>query len=73
MSIKAFAGEDYERARYYGEDDAFLLEREEFVTALRSAGGQQSAFVSRTAQVTSRSSGLRDRARSTPTVIIQIP
>jgi heme-degrading monooxygenase HmoA len=31
-AIKAFAGEDYERARYYGEDDAFLLEREEFVT-----------------------------------------
>jgi heme-degrading monooxygenase HmoA len=31
-AIKAFAGEDYERARYYGEDDAFLLEREELVT-----------------------------------------
>ena len=27
-SIKAFAGEDYERARYYSEDDDFLLERE---------------------------------------------
>jgi heme-degrading monooxygenase HmoA len=31
-AIKAFAGEDYERARYYGEDDHYLLEREEFVT-----------------------------------------
>jgi heme-degrading monooxygenase HmoA len=27
-SIKAFAGEDYERARYYPEDDDYLLERE---------------------------------------------
>jgi len=27
-SIVAFAGEDYERARYYPEDDAYLLERE---------------------------------------------
>ena len=31
-AIKAFAGEDYERARYYPEDDEYLLEREEFVT-----------------------------------------
>lgn len=32
-AIKAFAGEDYERARYYGaEDAAFLLEQEPFVT-----------------------------------------
>lgn len=27
-SIKIFAGEDYERARYYPEDDEYLLERE---------------------------------------------
>jgi heme-degrading monooxygenase HmoA len=27
-SIKAFAGEDHEQARYYPEDDEFLLERE---------------------------------------------
>jgi heme-degrading monooxygenase HmoA len=27
-AIKRFAGEDYERARYYPEDDEFLLERE---------------------------------------------
>lgn len=27
-SIKRFAGDDYERARYYPEDDEFLLERE---------------------------------------------
>lgn len=27
-SIKKFAGEDYERARYYPEDDHFLLEKE---------------------------------------------
>lgn len=31
-SIKAFAGEDYTHARYYPEDDDFLLEREPFVT-----------------------------------------
>ena len=31
-AIKAFAGEDYERARYYPEDDEFLLEREPLVT-----------------------------------------
>jgi len=31
-AIQAFAGPDYERARYYPEDDAFLLEREELVT-----------------------------------------
>jgi heme-degrading monooxygenase HmoA len=30
-AVKAFAGEDYERARYYPEDDEFLLEREPFV------------------------------------------
>ena len=27
-AIKRFAGEDYERAKYYPEDDDFLLERE---------------------------------------------
>ena len=31
-AIKRFAGDDYERARYYPEDDAFLLEKEQFVT-----------------------------------------
>jgi len=31
-AIRAFAGDDYERARYYPEDDDFLLEREELVT-----------------------------------------
>jgi heme-degrading monooxygenase HmoA len=31
-SIKRFAGEDFEKARYYDEDDDFLLEREPFVT-----------------------------------------
>jgi heme-degrading monooxygenase HmoA len=30
--IRAFAGPDYERARYYPEDDDYLLEREPFVT-----------------------------------------
>lgn len=30
-SIKKFAGEDYERAVYYPEDDHFLLEKSEFV------------------------------------------
>jgi len=31
-AIRAFAGPDYERARYYPEDDEYLLEREPFVT-----------------------------------------
>ena len=31
-AIKAFAGEGYERARYFSEDDEYLLEREPFVT-----------------------------------------
>lgn len=31
-AIRTFAGADYERARYYPEDDDFLLEREPFVT-----------------------------------------
>lgn len=31
-AIHRFAGEDYERARYYPEDDDFLLEQEPFVT-----------------------------------------
>ena len=30
-AIKRFAGEDYERARYYPEDDDYLLEREPYV------------------------------------------
>ena len=30
-AIVAFAGADYERARYYPEDDAYLLEREPHV------------------------------------------
>lgn len=31
-SIKRFAGEDYEKARYYPEDEEYLLEFEETVT-----------------------------------------
>lgn len=31
-AIKAFAGEDVERAKYYPEDEAFLLELEPTVT-----------------------------------------
>ena len=31
-SIKQFAGEDYEKARYYPEDNKYLLEFEENVT-----------------------------------------
>lgn len=30
-AVKHFAGEDYQRAQYYPEDDAFLVERTEFV------------------------------------------
>ena len=31
-AIRRFAGADYERARYYADDDAYLLEREPLVT-----------------------------------------
>lgn len=31
-AIRAFAGPEYESARYYPEDDEYLLEREPFVT-----------------------------------------
>ncbi len=31
-AIRAFAGEDYRIARYYPEDDEYLVEREYFVT-----------------------------------------
>jgi heme-degrading monooxygenase HmoA len=31
-AIRAFAGADYERARYYPEDDEYLLEREAHAT-----------------------------------------
>ena len=31
-AIRRFAGDDYIRARYYDEDDDFLLDREPFVT-----------------------------------------
>lgn len=30
-AIRRFAGDEHERARYYPEDDAFLLEKEPFV------------------------------------------
>jgi heme-degrading monooxygenase HmoA len=31
-AVKAFAGEDYERAVYYPEDDRFLVEHDDFCT-----------------------------------------
>jgi heme-degrading monooxygenase HmoA len=37
--IAAFAGADYERARYYPEDDRFLLERPERVEHYRVVSG----------------------------------
>lgn len=39
-AIRAFAGDDHERARYYPEDDAYLLEREPRRDPLRSAADQ---------------------------------
>ena len=38
-AIVAFAGDDYERARYYPEDDAYLLEREPHVRHFAVVGG----------------------------------
>jgi heme-degrading monooxygenase HmoA len=40
-SIKAFAGPDYERARYYPKDDDFLLEREPNVTHYEVLGSPE--------------------------------
>jgi hypothetical protein len=37
--IRGFAGEDYERARYYPEDDRFLLDRPPNVDHFRVADG----------------------------------
>jgi heme-degrading monooxygenase HmoA len=31
-AIRRFAGDDYARTRYYDDDDAFLVEKEPFVT-----------------------------------------
>jgi heme-degrading monooxygenase HmoA len=46
-AIRAFAGPDHERARYYPEDDEYLLERETFVThhtvVEAGAGGRDDA------------------------------
>ena len=40
-AIVAFAGPDVDRARYYPEDDAFLLERETHVRHFRVVGGAE--------------------------------
>ena len=37
-AIRAFAGSDVERARYYPEDDRWLLEKEPFVTHYEVVG-----------------------------------
>ncbi len=41
-AIRAFAGDDYERARYYPEDDEYILERELHVRHLEVLYGGQS-------------------------------
>jgi heme-degrading monooxygenase HmoA len=38
--VRAFAGEHVERARFYPEDDRFLVEREETVEHWTVAGGE---------------------------------
>jgi heme-degrading monooxygenase HmoA len=38
-AIRAFAGDDPERARYYAEDDRWLLEKEPFVTHYEVVAG----------------------------------
>jgi heme-degrading monooxygenase HmoA len=38
-AIRAFAGDDPERARYYPEDDRWLLEKEPLVTHYEVLGG----------------------------------
>ncbi len=43
-SITAFAGEDLEAARYYPEDDRFLLEKPEQVEHHRVVAGSATGF-----------------------------
>ena len=43
-AIKRFAGEDYEVARYYPEDDDYLLEREPYVKHAEVLMAELSAF-----------------------------
>jgi heme-degrading monooxygenase HmoA len=38
-AVKAFAGEDYETAVFYAEDDRFLVERDDTCTHYEVAGG----------------------------------
>jgi heme-degrading monooxygenase HmoA len=40
-AIRRFAGDDYARARYYAEDDDFLIEKEPFVTHFEVLLAQQ--------------------------------
>jgi hypothetical protein len=46
-SIKGFAGEDYECARYYPEDERFLLEFEPVVRHYEYFEGENSSVPSR--------------------------
>jgi len=39
-AIRGFAGDDPERARYYPQDDRFLIERPEFVEHARVEAAQ---------------------------------
>ena len=41
-AIKRFAGEDFERAKYYAADDEFLLEREPCVQHFEVLGSEKS-------------------------------
>ena len=40
-AIRAFAGDEPERAVYYPEDEGYLVERDEFVVALRGRGAHR--------------------------------
>ena len=51
VAIRAFAGDDPERARYYPEDDDYLLEREPLVT-------HHEVLMVEMPQATDRTSGL---------------
>ena len=45
-AIRRFAGDDYDRAHYYADDDRYLLDRPDFVEHYeirRSSGGQNEA------------------------------
>src|SRR5947207_15066621 len=69
-AVKAFAGEDYERAVFYPEDDRYLVERDlvsSHYTVEEGGGGARNARARSTAGRPSRRSANRSNCVATPT------